>query len=99
MTLFLLAKKINQMSSLDTPHNPGQSVKNSVFTKLTATGTLNTAYFKIGAAPDDSNDYLIYNSGTGALLYDADGNGAGAGTQIALLGTSLALTYADFVVI
>jgi Ca2+-binding RTX toxin-like protein len=46
-----------------------------------------------------SNDYLIYKSGTGALLYDADGNGAGTATQIALLGVNLALTNADFVVI
>ena len=52
-----------------------------------------------GAAAADANDYLIYDNGTGALLYDADGNGAGAATQIALLGSNLALTAADFFVI
>jgi len=42
---------------------------------------------------------LIYNSDTGALFYDADGSGAGAATQIALLGVHLSLTNVDFVVI
>ena len=74
-------------------------LENSVFAKLTATGVLNAANFKIGTAAADANDYVIYNSGTGALFYDADGNGAGAATQIALLGIKLALTNADFVVI
>ena len=73
-------------------------LENSTFAKLTAAGVLSAANFKIGAAAD-ANDYVIYNSGTGALLYDADGNGAGAATQIALLGVNLALTNADFVVI
>ncbi len=47
----------------------------------------------------DSNDYLIYESDTGKLFYDADGNGAGASVQFAQLGTSLALTTADFVLV
>jgi Ca2+-binding RTX toxin-like protein len=74
-------------------------LENSVFNKLTATGALNTSYLKIGTAAADSNDYLIYNKATGALLYDADGNGAGAAVQLATLGVNLALTNADFVVI
>lgn len=73
-------------------------LQNAVFTQLTATGVLNTAYFKIGPATD-VNDFIIYNNTTGALFYDADGNGAGAAVQIAALGANLALTNADFVVI
>ena len=54
---------------------------------------------KIGTVAADANDYLVYNQATGALFYDADGNGAGAAVQIALLGTHPVLTNADFVVI
>ena len=42
---------------------------------------------------------LIYESDTGALWFDADGNGATARVQFATLGTGLALTAADFLVI
>jgi Ca2+-binding RTX toxin-like protein len=74
------------------------SLENAVFTKLTATGTLSGAYFRIGPAALDSNDYILYDSATGALSYDADGNGAGQAVRIAVLGTNLALTSADFLV-
>jgi Ca2+-binding RTX toxin-like protein len=47
----------------------------------------------------DRNDYLIYNSSTGALYYDADGSGsASAPIQFATLGTGLPLAAADIFV-
>ncbi|MEQ1766519.1 MAG: calcium-binding protein, partial [Methylotenera sp.] len=33
----------------------------------------------------DANDYLLYNTTTKTLSYDADGNGAGAAVDIAIL--------------
>ena len=75
-------------------------LENAAFTKLTTTGTLSASYFVKAAASVDANDYLVYNSTTGALYYDADGSGSvNSAVQIALLGTGLALTNADFVVI
>jgi VCBS repeat-containing protein len=74
-------------------------LENSVFTQLTATGVLNADNFKIGAGAADANDYVIYNSATGALFYDADGSGMNSATQIVQLGPNIALTYADFFVI
>ncbi|MGH6644926.1 MAG: calcium-binding protein, partial [Bradyrhizobium sp.] len=74
-------------------------LQNAIFTALTATGTLAAAAFHTGAAAHDASDRIIYNSGTGVLLYDADGTGVGAARQFATLATGLALASADFVVI
>ena len=74
-------------------------LENAIFTKLTATGTLAAAQFRIGAQAADSNDFIVYNNITGALSYDADGNGAGAMATIAMIGAGLNMTNADIVVI
>ena len=77
---------------------------NSVFTQLTTTdltetGVLNSGNFKIGATAVEADDYVIYDSDSGALYYDTNGSDPGGATQIAVLGTGLALTHADFFVI
>ncbi len=49
----------------------------------------------------DADDYLIFNTDTGALFYDPDGSGKGAMVQIAslaLVGVT-PISYADFVII
>lgn len=73
-------------------------LENGIFTSLTQTGTLAAGSLVIGTAALDANDYLIYDSTTGALFYDPDGNGAGGAVQFAVLSTNLALTNLDFVV-
>src|SRR5262249_20188690 len=62
-------------------------LKNGVFTKLGAGAThaLNPTFFRAGAAALDPNDYIVYNKATGGLFYDANGSGAGAAIQIAIL--------------
>lgn len=77
-------------------------LENAIFKKLTATGTLLADNFvanNTGKAVD-SNDYIVYNKTTGALLYDADGSGSGSAIQIGILGTSThpTITYSDFLV-
>ena len=74
-------------------------LENAVFTALTATGTLASSQFKIGTKALDANDFIIYNKTAGALLYDADANGAGIAVQIAIVGTGLNMTNADIVII
>jgi Ca2+-binding RTX toxin-like protein len=74
-------------------------LENAVFTSLVTAGTLAAGQFVIGSNALDGNDYVIYNSTTGALLYDADGSGATAAVQIAIVTAGLSMTYADFVVI
>ncbi|MFN0194178.1 MAG: beta strand repeat-containing protein [Aestuariivirga sp.] len=61
-------------------------------------GTLTSAQFVIGAAAADASDRIIYNSGTGALLFDADGLGGLAAKQFAIVSTGLAMTNTDFFV-
>ncbi len=73
-------------------------LKGSVFTALTTPGILAVDQFRIGTKAVDANDFIIYNSAAGNLLYDADGNGAGAAVPIAAIGVGLAMTNADIMV-
>ncbi len=60
----------------------------SVFTSLTTVGALSAGNFRSGAGittASDADDFIIYNNTTGALYYDADGNGATSAIQIASL--------------
>lgn len=70
----------------------------NIFTAL-APGQLSAGAFKdIGAAGAtvDTNDRIIYNHDTGVVFYDANGSGAGARVQFAVLDNHSALTSADF---
>lgn len=76
-------------------------LENAIFTKLLAPGALSDNNFitvtGTGGAMD-KNDYIIYNSDTGILSYDADGSGAGHAIQFATLIGQPAITVADFLV-
>ena len=67
----------------------------------TAAKVLNKDYFRANSdgLAKDSNDFYIYETDTGKLFYDADGNGSGKSKQIALIENKASLTYADFVVL
>ena len=62
-------------------------------------GALNPAEFAIGTAATTSSQHLIYNSGTGALYYDADGVGGAAQVQIAVLSGHPSLSVGDIFLI
>ncbi|WP_052700141.1 calcium-binding protein, partial [Methylocucumis oryzae] len=63
---------------------------------LTGLGTLSPDKFIIGnSVPDDLNIYIIYDDTTGGLYY----GGLTENTLIATLGTHLALTHENFIVI
>ena len=72
-------------------------LENSVFTQLTTTGTLSASNFRADATGNavDSNDYIVYETDTGKLFYDADGSGAGTKLLIATLTANPVLTAAD----
>ena len=65
---------------------------------------MSAAAFVAGAgagrvAGADASDRIVYNTTTGDLYYDRDGNGAAAAIKFATLVTKPAITNADFVVI
>ncbi|MFM7239277.1 MAG: beta strand repeat-containing protein, partial [Cyanobium sp.] len=73
-------------------------LENDVFTALTTTGTLAASAFFIGAAATTATQRILYNSGTGNLLYDLDGTGAGGSVAFATLATGLALDNTFFTI-
>jgi len=70
----------------------------AIFTTLTA-GALPAGAFVVGTAAGDADDRILYNSATGALFYDADGNAGGAAVQFATLSSLPTITASDFTVI
>jgi len=92
-----LAGNIDVITDFSAPDDT-IALENAVFTGLAA-GPLNANAFVVGSAALDADDRIIYNQATGALLFDADGNGAGAAVQFAVLLGAPALTASDFTVI
>ncbi len=76
-------------------------MENAIFTALTAVGTLSAAALKANATgtATDADDRIVYNTATGVLTYDFNGNIAGGITQFAVLSTKPVISAADFVVI
>jgi Ca2+-binding RTX toxin-like protein len=72
---------------------------NRVFTKVGRDGWLSAAAFTTGPAAKDASDRVIYNSKSGALLYDPDGIGAAPAVKFAQLKAGLALSKADFYIL
>ncbi len=72
----------------------------TVMAALGASGRFSSsdARFFAGAAAHDADDRVIYNSASGQLWYDADGNGAGSQQLLATLSAGVALTASDIVV-
>ena len=105
---FLFNTALSAATNLDTitdfsAINDTIQLENAIFKKLITAGALNAANFKASLTGNatDSNDYILYETDTGKLFYDADGSGAGAKVQFALLGTAThpTITAADFVVV
>lgn len=73
------------------PANDRIEFRNDVFTSLWALDPIGADTFRAGTAAADHNDHVIYDSATGTLWYDSDGDGAAAKVEIARLqpGTSL----------
>jgi subtilisin family serine protease len=70
------------------------------FKAFAASGRITDEAFNFGSAATQSDDRIIYNTQTGALLYDADGLGGAVAIQFAqLTGLTGSLSADDFYVI
>ncbi|MBF9234144.1 calcium-binding protein [Microvirga alba] len=107
--IFIFDTKPNKKTNLDkiVDFNVKEDtiwLDNAIFKKL-GTGTeikpvmLNKAFFIIGNHAKDKNDYIYYDNKTGILSYDADGSGAGAAVELAILTRNLKMTAANFFII
>ncbi|PSF37130.1 hypothetical protein C7H19_11875 [Aphanothece hegewaldii CCALA 016] len=65
---------------------------------LIADAAITAEQFIIGTAATTATQRFIYNSSSGALLFDADGTGGIAAVQLATLSTGLSLSNADIFV-
>jgi subtilisin family serine protease len=72
----------------------------NIFKAFAANGRITDEAFNFGSGATQSDDRIIYNTQTGALLYDADGLGGAVAMQFAqLTGLTDSLSASDFYVI
>jgi Right handed beta helix region/RTX calcium-binding nonapeptide repeat (4 copies) len=99
---FVFSSKLNAATNVDriTDFNPAEDMIGLSRAVFKAAGSsLSAGEFYVGTAAHDGNDHIIYNSTTGALIYDSNGNAAGGATQFATISSGLTLTAADFVMV
>jgi serralysin len=72
------------------------AVTQDPWTGVVLNGSLTASTFKVGGAATASSHRIVYDQGTGALYYDADGSGAAAQVQFAKVQAGTALTAAHF---
>ena len=96
----------NQLSGIDhitdfTTASDHMSLSKVTFAALGALGTLGTTAFYAAAGATTGHlaaDRVIYDTNTGALYYDKDGNGSGAAVQIGVLDNHPTLAYTDVLI-
>ena len=87
---------VDRIVDFDVVHD-NIALAQAIFSAAGPVGTLAAGAFRIGSAATAAQDRIIYNSATGALYYDSDGNGAAAQVQFATLATGLSsMTAAQF---
>lgn len=104
---FLFDTVLNGATNLDTLQDfmAGEdkiALDSSVFLSIASSdGTLLTEnfYASLTGIAADADDYILYNTSSGTLLYDADGNGDGVATEFALVSSKSTLTSESFIVV
>ncbi|WP_187371305.1 calcium-binding protein [Methylobacterium oryzihabitans] len=95
----LIAGETDRIADFSRADGDRIALSGEVFAGLAKGPLAGTAFKDLGLGRVDADDRILYNSGTGALFYDADGSGAAAAVQFASLGNRAALTASDFTVL
>jgi Ca2+-binding RTX toxin-like protein len=76
-------------------------IRRSVFTALAghAAGALTAGELALGPVATTPDQHLVYDQASGVLSYDADGSGAGAAVELAVLTGHPALVAGDIILI
>ncbi|WP_075289167.1 calcium-binding protein [Pararhizobium arenae] len=74
------------------------SLSKAAFTAITGTSTLSSGQFykSTSGVAHDASDRIIYETDTGELYYDFDGNGSGGAQLVAILDANLSITETSF---
>lgn len=98
---FVFTVAVNKSMAVISDFTSGEDVielSSDVFTALDV-GALDAGAFAFGKVALEADDRILYRAESGALLYDADGDGAGSAIVFAMLQPGLALSASDFVVV
>ncbi|MCR6500153.1 calcium-binding protein [Shinella sp. CPCC 101442] len=76
-------------------------LENAIFNAIVGVGVLSAAQFvaNVSGTASDSSDRIIYETDTGKLFYDTNGNAAGGSVQFAKLDPGLGINNTDFFII
>ncbi len=88
------ATNVDQIVNLKRAGSDKIRIEDSIFA-----GYRGAQDFVAGSAALDAQDRIIFNSATGALLYDADGSGAAGAIQFATVVGKVTVTAADIIVV
>jgi hypothetical protein len=91
------ASNVDTIKDFD-PKDDKFHLSGAIFTSLAAGSLANSAFTKGGSA-SDADHRIIYDSKSGALSFDADGNGGGAAVQFATVGKDLDISAGNFLVV
>lgn len=102
---FVFSTALNAASNVDTISDfvvadDVMRIDNAVFTGVVGTGALTAGQFASNTTglAADADDRIIYESDTGKLFYDSDGNGAGGAVHFATASINLGITAGDFII-
>lgn len=97
--VFILNGPLNGVPDYFMDFNPATdkfAFINTVFTSLWAMDPIGADTFQLGTTSSDHNNHVLYDSATGQIWYDPDGNGTAAKVLIAKVQPGTTLAYTNF---